>query len=376
MPLTDHVWRAAAGHQVHPPLTAKADGLAHSVHAFHWPLEFPDILARGGFDVVLGNPPWIRQELLGSIKPLLILFKSFNTTADSSVYFVERSIQICRCEGRVSMITPNKWFKASYGTRLRTFVRQHCRAELVVDFGHSRTLFPDADTFPAALTFAPVTSSVCDHTTLCFVRAHDSDRECYPLEELIGSKAVVLSHRNLRYSRWDLQDTSASALLDRLTTTGNPLESVLRAPLLRGLLTGFNEAFYVDTRLRDELVASDSSSEHLFKQLIRGRDVGRWTASWQDQWHIVIKSSQNHRWPWSNARTESDAEMVFEETYPSVYNHLKNFKERLVARKDKGVYWWELRPVDTMTNSRNPKSLSNASRITRGLPSTNKSLCE
>jgi N-6 DNA Methylase len=63
MPLTDHVWRAAAGHQVHPPLTAKADGLAHAVHAFHWPLEFPDVLARGGFDVVVGNPPWERIKL-------------------------------------------------------------------------------------------------------------------------------------------------------------------------------------------------------------------------------------------------------------------------------------------------------------------------
>jgi hypothetical protein len=63
MPLTDHVWRAAGGHQVHPPLTAKADGLAHSVHTFHWPLEFPDLLARGGFDVVVGNPPWERIKL-------------------------------------------------------------------------------------------------------------------------------------------------------------------------------------------------------------------------------------------------------------------------------------------------------------------------
>jgi hypothetical protein len=63
MPLTDHVWRAAGGHQVHPPLAARADGLTHAVHAFHWPLEFPDVLVRGGFDVVVGNPPWERIKL-------------------------------------------------------------------------------------------------------------------------------------------------------------------------------------------------------------------------------------------------------------------------------------------------------------------------
>ncbi|MGH6921553.1 MAG: Eco57I restriction-modification methylase domain-containing protein, partial [Geminicoccaceae bacterium] len=63
MPLTDHVWRAANAQQVYPPLTACAGEFARAVHAFHWPLEFPDILARGGFDVVLGNPPWERIKL-------------------------------------------------------------------------------------------------------------------------------------------------------------------------------------------------------------------------------------------------------------------------------------------------------------------------
>jgi hypothetical protein len=63
MPLTDHVWRAAAGHQIHSRLFSEADRIAHAVHAFHWPLEFPDVLARGGFDAVIGNPPWERIKL-------------------------------------------------------------------------------------------------------------------------------------------------------------------------------------------------------------------------------------------------------------------------------------------------------------------------
>ena len=63
MPLTDHVWRAAAGHQIFSRLFTEADRIAHAVHAFHWPLEFPDILARGGFDAVVGNPPWERIKL-------------------------------------------------------------------------------------------------------------------------------------------------------------------------------------------------------------------------------------------------------------------------------------------------------------------------
>lgn len=266
----------AAGRSLSAELAGEAEHLSHQYQFFHWHLAFPEVFAKGGFDCVLGNPPWVRQEMLKPIKQLLPKFVAFTSTADSSVYFLELAMLTCRVFGRVAMLTPNKWFRASYAENLRTILRERCRIELLIDFGHSRNLFPDADTFPAAVAFQMVGSPVPDSETARFVQAHDSDRERHPLPELIRINAVAVPHSNLRPDRWNLEDSGASTLLDRLMTTGGTLEPLLGRPILRGLLTGFNEAFYVATPSRDAMLAASPDSESLFKKLLRGRDVKRW----------------------------------------------------------------------------------------------------
>jgi hypothetical protein len=350
-----HLNDLADGRPLAADLDAEVERLSHQYRFFHWHLAFPEVFALGGFDCVLGNPPWIRQEMLTPIKRLLPAFQSFASTADSSVYFLERSLQITRLSGHVAMLTPNKWFRAGYGENLRTVLRQHCRIELLIDFGHSRSLFPDADTFPAAVTFQPVASPVPESEPARFVQAHDSDRERHGLPELVSTRAIPVPQRNLRPDRWQLEASSASELLDRLLGTGHPLESALSRPIIRGILSGLNDAFYVDTAARDAMVTAAPDSEHLFKTLLRGRDVKRWVTAWDGQWHIVIPSSQNRTWPWSDAATEASAEAIFAETHPSVHAHLKRFEEKLRARQDKGKYWWELRPCDYYADFERPK---------------------
>jgi len=274
------------------------------------------VFAQGGFDLNLGNPPWVRQELLKASKQLLQTFKSFASTADSSVYFLELNVLTCRPRGRVALVTPNKWFRATYAEALRSFLRERCRIDLLVDFGHSKDLFPDADTFPAAVVLQPVVSAVPDGDTGRFVRAHDSDRERQTLADLIQTRPVSVPHGNLRPERWLLEDPSASGLLDRLMATGRPLEPLLQKPILSGLKSGFNEAFYLETQRRNAMLAADPTCEHLLKKFLRGRDVKRWVSVWEDQWHIVIPSSQNRTWPWSNAANEVEAESIFAATHP------------------------------------------------------------
>jgi hypothetical protein len=332
--------------------------IAESYQFFHWHLAFPDVFRpldaiekldsqgwTGGFDVVLGNPPWVRQELLRPVKQLLRKFDTFSSTADSSVYFLELGVQTCRPHGRVAMLTPNKWFLANYADDLRELIRNRCRVDLVIDFGHSRTLFPDADTFPAAVVLEPVEKPMPDSAESRFVQAHDSDRARQPLSELVRSHAVLVPHGNLRKSRWQLEESGASALLDRLLGTGMNLEKYLGASILSGVKTGFNKAFYIPTAIRDELVENDPDCEPLIKRFLRGRDVKRWVTMWDEKWHIVIPSSQNRRWPWS-AMGSAQAEAVFQDTYPGIHAYLKKFEDELRARQDKGEYWWELRPCD------------------------------
>ncbi|HJV26308.1 MAG TPA: N-6 DNA methylase [Aromatoleum sp.] len=356
---TNEVWRQLRDrHGQASALTTKTvQQLAQQLRFFHWHLQFPHVVAKGGFDVVLGNPPWVRQELLKLEKRFLTQFSSYASTADSSVYFIERGVQVGSSSGFVAMLTPNKWFRAAYAESLRAFVRRRCRVTFIVDFGHSRTLFPDADTFPALVALRPVAASVTDSETATFVRAYDSDLAKQSLKERIATARVAVAHASLKAEHWHLEDAAVTQLLGRLLATGKTLEASLQRGLLSGLKTGLNDAFYVDGPTRDALVALDPSSAPLFKKMLRGRDVKRWSPEWAGLWHIVIASSQNRTWPWSASATESDAEYVFAKTYPSVHQHLKKFEAALRSRQDRGVFWWELRSCDYYEVLDGPKLL-------------------
>ena len=356
---TNELWRQLRdGQGQAPALTTKTvHALAERLRFFHWHLQFPQVCAKGGFDVVLGNPPWVRQELLKAEKRLLTQFASFASTADSSVYFIERGVQVGKASGFVAMLTPNKWFRSAYAEPLRTFVRQRCRVTFVVDFGHSRTLFPGADTFPALVALRPVSRPVPDSEVATFVRAHDADLANQSLRERIATAGVRVAHASLRSEHWHLEDSAITNLLERLLGTGKTLEASLSRGLLSGLKTGFNEAFYVDGHTRDALVALDPSSAPLFKKMLRGRDIKRWAPEWAGLWHIVIASSQNRTWPWSACTTEAEAESVFAKTHPSVHQHLKKFESALRSRQDRGSFWWELRSCDYYDILDGPKIL-------------------
>ena len=253
------------------------------------------------------------------------------------------------------MLTPNKWFRANYAENLRQIVRDRSKLHLLIDFGHSRRLFPDADTFPAAVLLEPVPTAVANAELALYVRAHDPDRDRHSLNVLIRDHAVRIRHLQLRPDRWQLEDAAASDLLNRLMAFGKPLAETLEAPILSGLKTGFNDAYYVDSVTRTLLIQADPNSEGLFRKFLRGRNVKRWIPRWDGQWHIVIPSSQNRVWPWSNGYTESEAEAVFKRTYPAIYSHLKAFENALRARQDRGEFWWELRSCDYYREFEEPK---------------------
>jgi hypothetical protein len=199
------------------------------------------------------------------------------------------------------------------------------------------------------VTFELTSTPVPDCESTRFVLAHDSDREKHSLTELIHKHSIRVLHANLRPERWQLEASAASDLLKRLLITGQTLEALLNRTLLSGIKSGFNEAFYVDSSMRDRLVAEDPNSVIILKKFLRGRDVKRWRPQWDEQWHIVIPSSQNRDWPWSKSQSEVIAEAEFSRTFPAVHAHLKKFEKR----------------PNIITISRGQKSLSSASHTTR-----------
>ena len=352
------------------PLRAVATGLLAEAQALiarerflHWPVAFPNTWTNlsaaapdGGFDAVIGNPPYVRQERLSATKPALAAsYATYAGTADLYVYFFEQGLRLVRPGGRVGYVVTNKWLKAGYAERLRAMLVDPAQAETeaLIDFGHARAFFPDADVFPnVAVVRRPDGTPPPDSLTVAV-----PSRETLPDDKLnaaVIAASFPLFRKSLRPEGWALEPKPVMDLLEKIRRAGVPLAEYAGVRPYRGNLTGFNEAFLIDTPTRDRLVAADPKSAEIIKPYLRGQDIQRWSAPDSGLHMILLKSSADHPWPWAKSIDEATAEATFAATYPALFAHMKTFEtmpgerpgERigLRHRQDHGRFWWELRP--------------------------------
>ncbi|WP_299757690.1 TaqI-like C-terminal specificity domain-containing protein [uncultured Pontibacter sp.] len=300
--------------------------------AFEWRFEFPEVLDEEGkykgFDVVLGNPPYIRQEELGSFK--LYLQKAFSTyagTADLYVYFVEQGLELLREGGQFSYILPNKWMRAGYGQALRAWLQQYTLMELL-DFG-DLPVFEEATTYPLILAVAKYipeagyTFEAAGINTLKF----EQGLEAYVQQHKYEVQAELLPN-----SGWTLSDSTAQQLLEKLKNTGTPLGEYVEGKIYYGIKTGLNEAFVIDEATKDRLIAEDPRSAEIIKPFLAGRDVKRYQPPKHGKyilfipWHFPL-----HKDNLISGASEV-AEVAFREEFPAVYTYLLSFKEQLSNR--------------------------------------------
>ncbi len=314
----------------------------------------------GGFDIVLANPPYVRQELIRPHKPRLkeIYPDVYTGTADLSVYFYGRAVQLLRPGGVMAFISPNKWMRAGYGLKLRGFLRRQARPTTIVDFGHS-PVFPAADTFPCVPVLTrrrhPLTADGVAPDGQTFAACplpRDDYRPEMSVSQYAAAHARHIPVALLKDEAWSLEDPGIQELISYIKSAGVALSTYCASSPQRGILTGFNEAFVVGEHDRARLVQEDASCEKLIKPLLRGRDMQRWCSRPSGFYLITIGSSANVKWPWSG---HSDAESVFRKSFPSVARHLEQFTEALKARQDQGRYWWELRSCDYLPAFDKPK---------------------
>lgn len=309
--------------------------------AFDWQAAFPEVFAKGGFDVVIGNPPYVRQEWISGIKPYLQAnYKAFHGMADLYVYFYELGCRVLKPGGRLSFVVTNKWMKAGYGEPLRKFFTESVWTESVIDFGHAKQIFEDADVFPSII----VLRKPNDELKPLAARVCAIPREALRIDDLsrqISAEGFDVPQSQLNADNWQLEPNGVVSLIAKLKSVGTPLAQFDRINPRRGILTGFNEAFTIDGCTRNSILAADPGCGSVIKPYIRGQDVDRWSPAWAGLWMIAIKSSSDHDWPWSNSG--EDAESDFRNVYPAIHCHLKRYESQLVARQDKGRYWWELR---------------------------------
>ena len=258
----------------------------------------------------------------------------------------------------MAFISPNKWMRAGYGLKLRGFLRRNARPTTIVDFGHS-PVFPAADTFPCVPVLtrrrqplaAAETAPDGQTFAACPLPRDDYDSEM-SVGRYVAEHAMHIPVALLRDDAWTLDNPRIQELLAHIRSVGVPLKDFCKSSPLCGIKTGMNEAYVIDETARASLVHDDPGCEPIIRPLLRGRDMDRWVSRPSGFYLITIGSSANVDWPWTG---KDDAEAVFQQTFPSVAQHLAGFKEALQARQDQGRYWWELRSCDYLPAFDQPK---------------------
>jgi hypothetical protein len=295
----------------------------------------------GGFDVVVGNPPYVRQELLTPFKPWLEAhYQAFHGMADLYVYFYELGVRVLKPGGLLSFIVTNKWMKAGYGEPLRRFFSEKAWVKSVVDFGHAKQIFAEADVFPSIILVQKPTEALTPKTArLCTI-----PRDQLRIDDLsvqIEKEGADLEMSQLSVDSWRLEPRMVDALLRKIREGHATLKEFTGIAPLYGIKTGLNEAFLIDDDCKRKLITEHDGCREVIKPFLRGSDIGRWSSDWAKLWMIVLPSSNDHAWPWADKGEAAEAD--FQARYSSLHQHFKPMEDRLKKRQDQGRFWWELR---------------------------------
>lgn len=321
---------------------------AYLDHAFTWETAFPGVFAEGGFDVVLGNPPYVRMEHLKALKPYLEKrYEVASDRADLYCYFFERGLRLLKPGGRLGFISSNTFFKTGSGKPLRGYLRREATIEGVVDFGDLQ-IFEGVTTYPAILTMKRGAASKGHELRFWKVDALPETNFQATWEAAAG----LYQQADLGAGSWELESTRLQALRAKIEQGKPKLQDIYGAPLY-GIKTGLNEAFVIDSATKDKLCAQDPRSAELLKPFLEGKDIRRWRAEPRGLWGIMLTKG------WTKGRYgpggEEEQWKRISVEFPGIAEWLSQFSSQAARRSDKGDYWWELRSCDYLSLYDEPK---------------------
>ncbi|MWG36681.1 Eco57I restriction-modification methylase domain-containing protein [Halomarina oriensis] len=305
----------------------EAQTMAEKNSFFHWELEFPvafygeggERVTDAGFDAVIGNPPYVRMEEFKSAKTYLeIEYTTHAARTDLYVYFIEQSLDVLRSQGEYGSIVSNKFIRANYGRTIRKILGESTNVREIVDFG-GLPVFPDA-TVRSSILLTQKTSPTPHPLRYTAIESLSFSS----LPEAVEEFGVDVDATNIQDDEWRLVSKSISNLMEKIETDGIQLARFEGGTqVCRGIVTGRNEAFFIDESERQSLIESDSKSEEVIHPLVRGEDIR----------------------PYHIGSTESHIIYLTEETnidrYPAVEEHLEEYRKGLESRATE-QRWFEL----------------------------------
>lgn len=314
-----------------------------SNHPFEWRFEFPEILDDDGnfkgFDLIIGNPPYIRQEEIKELKNTLSKnYKVYKGTADIYTYFYELGFNVLKENGILSFITSNKYTRAGYGEALREFLLKNTCILKYIDLNGIK-VFDSATVDTSILSFEKIKIK---ENTFKYLSLNNELLKNYDFEISAIKEFLNISQNSLSKESFTFSDENTSALKAKIERIGTPLKEWYGLNIYRGILTGYNEAFIITTEKRNEILANckdEAEKERtakLIRKMLRGRDIKRYSYEWAGLW--VINTHNGYK-----SKNGEKIKAINIEHYPSLKKHFDEFYPQLEKRADKGLTPYNLR---------------------------------
>jgi adenine-specific DNA-methyltransferase len=257
---------------------------ARDKHAFNWDDEFRAVMKDGGFDVVIGNPPYVRAETLGQEFKAYTQSKFSTSTGQTDLYvcFIEQAHRLLKPDGYFGMIVSNKFMRSHYGKALREFLTSKTMLLQLIDFGEL-PVFQDAAAMPVII----ITQNRPAKAQR-FIYAPIKRLDFATLDQEIAVTGTQLDERALQDGNWTLSSGREQSILDKMRRVGVSLSEYVGKEVYFGIKTGYNEAFVIDRATRQRLIAKDAKSAKLIKPFVVGDDVRKYQINYQDRYLILI----------------------------------------------------------------------------------------
>jgi hypothetical protein len=273
---------------------------------------------RDGFDIVIANPPYVRQEEISFKPELRKEYEIFNSVSDLYTYFYEKGSKLLKKFGVLTFITSNKFLRARYGSHLRKYLQTNTTIKSIINFG-SRHMF-EATT-----------------NTLIFIATKEENKKnVFDYSDSIEvPDKIKFSQSALQDREWTIGKPEIICLKSKIEEMGRPLKD-WDIRINYGIKTGYNEAFIIDEATKNELIKIEPQAKEIIRPIIRGRDIKRYCHISSGRFLIVAHNG------YRSAGTKVVSAINIDK-YSSVKRHLDKYISKLEERQDKGITVYNLR---------------------------------